>query len=175
MYWQAVTAVSPVVWRAVAIGLVAIALAGGGFYLYNKGYHNAEAKGQLVLANYKLEQQKRLDVLIAQQRKDEELLRKELIGIQEAKEREIKDINDRHDRLTRSLRDRASRSDRERAPQVADPSPPAAECPREGSTGKQLSREDGEFLAGEATRAEILRRALNACRQAYQGIIDKNQ
>lgn len=33
----------------------------------------------------------------------------------------------------------------------------------QGSTGRELSREDSEFLAGEAARADGLRNALKAC------------
>ena len=36
-----------------------------------------------------------------------------------------------------------------------------AEC--KGSTGAELSREDGQFLAGEASRADRIRAALMAC------------
>lgn len=42
---------------------------------------------------------------------------------------------------------------------------PGSAC--QGSTGAELSREDGGFLAGEAARANELRAALSACYQVY--------
>lgn len=49
------------------------------------------------------------------------------------------------------------------------PDRPVPEAPRtdcKGATGAELSRQDGEFLAGEATRADRHRAALETCYKA---------
>lgn len=74
------------------------------------------------------------------------------------KEDEIKIINSKHANIIRSLSNRPSRSE----PTLKDDS---VNCSRAGSTGKQLSREDAEFLIGEATKAMILRESLASCRR----------
>lgn len=44
-----------------------------------------------------------------------------------------------------------------------------------GSTGAELSREDAEFLAGEAARADKLRASLSACYSAYDAVSNSKQ
>ena len=59
-----------------------------------------------------------------------------------------------------SLRDRPKRS-------ATLPDTPRVEC--SGATGRELSREDAEFLARESARADTLRAGLEACYAAYDG------
>lgn len=59
-----------------------------------------------------------------------------------------------------SLRDRPKRS-------ATLPDTPRVEC--SGATGRELSREDAEFLVREAARADTLRAGLEACYAAYDG------
>lgn len=59
-----------------------------------------------------------------------------------------------------SLRDRPKRS-------ATLPDTPRVECA--GASGRELSREDAEFLAREAARADTLRAGLEACYSAYDG------
>ena len=59
-----------------------------------------------------------------------------------------------------SLRDRPKRS-------ATLPDTPRVECA--GASGRELSREDAEFLAREAARADTLRVGLEACYAAYDG------
>lgn len=59
-----------------------------------------------------------------------------------------------------SLRDRPKRS-------ATLPDTPRVEC--EGASGRELSREDAEFLARESARADTLRAGLEACYAAYDG------
>lgn len=59
------------------------------------------------------------------------------------KDEELKNINDKYASLSRSLQQRPSREDSPSAPRDS------LSC-----TGAELLREDGEFLAGEAARAD---------------------
>lgn len=59
-----------------------------------------------------------------------------------------------------SLRDRPKRS-------ATLPDTPRVECA--GASGRELSREDAEFLVREAARADTLRAGLEACYAAYDG------
>ena len=62
-----------------------------------------------------------------------------------------------------SLRDRPKRS-------ATLPDTPRVECA--GASGRELSREDAEFLAREAARADTLRVGLEACYAAYDGTME---
>lgn len=59
-----------------------------------------------------------------------------------------------------SLRDRPERP-------ASLPATARVEC--EGASGRELSREDAEFLVREAARADTLRAGLEACYAAYDG------
>jgi len=61
-----------------------------------------------------------------------------------------------------SLRDRPKRS-------ATLPDTPRVECA--GASGRELSREDAEFLAREAARADTIRAGLEACYAAYDGTV----
>jgi hypothetical protein len=88
-----------------------------------------------------------LQTLLAQQRKDYQ--------------NEVRRLVRDHAALADSLRQRADRPADSPAgvPQVAS----AGVEPATGCTGSQLYRQDGEFLAREAARADELRLALRAC------------
>lgn len=58
----------------------------------------------------------------------------------------------------------------ERAPRPAVPASASAAC--SGATGAQLYRQDGQFLAGEAARAERLRIELGACQESRRQIYE---
>ncbi len=75
----------------------------------------------------------------------------------------IRALNDRHRAIVDGLRQRASR------PLPGAVSSPAGTAAGSGfCTGAELHREDGEFLAGEAARADELRAELSACYQQYE-------
>ena len=61
-----------------------------------------------------------------------------------------------------SLRDRPKRS-------ITLPDTPRIECA--GASGRELSREDAEFLAREAARADTIRAGLEACYAAFDGTV----
>jgi len=82
--------------------------------------------------------------------------------LRQEKDREIRDITARNTALANSLRDRQSR-----------PATPAgavsstAGVGQSACTGKDLYREDGEFLVGVAREADELRAALKQCYAQY--------
>lgn len=88
---------------------------------------------------------------------------KELIEATEAirreKDAEIEDVNNKLQSLTKQLRQRKAR-----------PSSPAPTRDCKGTTGAELSREDAEFLAREAARADQIRSALEHCYKQYDAV-----
>jgi hypothetical protein len=76
------------------------------------------------------------------------------------KQKAIADINARNERLVDSLRERPNRP---------DPSMPAASRPSSsGATGAELYREDAEFLAREAARADKQRASVIECQSRFE-------
>jgi len=167
---------SPLITRIVAVVAVLTALAGGGWYLHHSGYQSgyavAEQIGEAKLTAYREEQRKQLDAFYAKQRQMEADLQKQMQDSLMEKENEIKAINDRHAALISSLRSRPSRNSG--TPVVIETTTiTTSECTRVPSTGEELSREDAEFLAGEAASADILKEALKQTRKAYEAILEK--
>lgn len=83
------------------------------------------------------------------------------------KEIEITRLNANIDRLLDQLRKRPQRPSDAGVPQVT-----GTESIGPGCSGRELYREDGEFLAREAARADKLRLGLLECRGAYQAAQD---
>jgi hypothetical protein len=146
---------------AVTGTLIATSLAGTAWYAYSKGKEqgkemvqamwNAErlavATAQAEEAAKARQKEQALQTLLAQQRKEHQ--------------NEVRRLVRDHAALADSLRQRADRPADSTAgvPQVAN----AGVEPATGCTGSQLYRQDGEFLAREAARADHLRLALRAC------------
>jgi hypothetical protein len=82
--------------------------------------------------------------------------------LRQEKDREIRDITARNTALANSLRDRQSRP----APNTSAMSSTAS-IESSACTGKDLYREDGEFLVGIAREADELRAALKQCYAQY--------
>ena len=85
-----------------------------------------------------------------------------LVESQKEKENAIKDLNKRHAAIVSSLQQRPQR------PASQEASNPSPVCTGKGSSGDRLYREDAEFLIGEASRAEVIKQALRACRQQLE-------
>lgn len=83
-------------------------------------------------------------------------------NIQKEKDAKIKNLNARVASLTRSLQERTSRPESSGVPDNS-----RIEKTSKGATGAQLYRQDGEFLAGEAARAELIREELLTCYKSY--------
>ena len=92
-------------------------------------------------------------------------------NIQKDKDAKIKNLNARVASLTRSLQERPNRPD---SSGVSNDS--RVEETKQGATGAQLYREDGIFLAREATRAELIKEELQTCYKSYDAakeVLDK--
>ena len=85
--------------------------------------------------------------------------------LRQEKDREIRDITARNTALANSLRDRQSRS-----ASPASPVSGAASSGPSACTGKELYREDGEFLVRIAREADELRAALKQCYKQYESV-----
>ena len=83
-------------------------------------------------------------------------------NIQKDKDAKIKNLNARVASLTRSLQERPSRPESSGVPDNSR----IEETPK-GATGAQLYRQDGEFLAREAARAELIKEELLGCYKSY--------
>jgi hypothetical protein len=76
-------------------------------------------------------------------------------------------VADEYRGLVNWVQTRPSRRDPAAGPDSAGA---AAGAPVSGATGAELSREDAEFLAGEAARADAIRGALTACYTQYDAV-----
>lgn len=85
-------------------------------------------------------------------------------NIRQEKDRELKKVADTNRVLLNSLRNRPSRP----AEGSAVPSTPGVG--QGGCTGKELYREDGEFLVRLAREADELRSALKQCYKQYESV-----
>lgn len=134
--------------KVILAGILAvIAAAGAGYF---KGRADANAKWELAVA---AEQQKARAI--------EQTLQGEINAItkKSAAERDL--IQRRLDIAVERLRHRPARL------------PEAARATCKGATGAELSREDGQFLGGEAARADKLREALTSCYQYLDTVREK--
>lgn len=86
------------------------------------------------------------------------------------KEIEITRLNANIDRLLDQLRKRPQRPSDAGVPQAT-----GTESNGPGCSGRELYREDGEFLAREAARAEKLRLGFLECRSAYDSARQVNE
>ena len=89
-------------------------------------------------------------------------LEQEFDNIQKEKNAKIQTLNARVASLTRSLSERPNRPEPSRVPDS-----PRTEESKSGATGTQLYRQDGEFLAREAARAELIKEELLTCYKSY--------
>jgi hypothetical protein len=85
--------------------------------------------------------------------------------LRQEKDREIRDIAARNTALANSLRDRQSRSATNSSTVSSTASVGPSAC-----TGKDLYREDGEFLVRLAREADDIRAALKQCYAQYESV-----
>lgn len=102
---------------------------------------------------------------LEEQRDKEAELQSNMDKLRTEKNRELARLNTTVQRLSDSLR---SRPDRPLSGAAASARPDS-----EGCTGAVVYRQDGEFLIGEATRADQLRIALKTCQSAYESAYGK--
>ena len=153
-------------------GLVAVVVgAGGAWMAYSTGYEAGATRVQTAWDAERLEALRaRAEFETAARKREQELAAR---AAQQRKElhREITRLEQRHAAIVDSLRYRTDR------PADGGSVPGAATAGAElanGCTGAQLYRPDGEFLAGEAARADRLRLALASCQRAYESLIRRD-
>ena len=148
------------------LGFVLAVAAAGGAGLY-KGHDLGMAEVQQKWDRERATQEAEHAAAQAAAREKEQELQANADQLRKEKDREIRDLNARAAALTNSLRDRPTRPTAEAS---ALPSTASAGCAPASCTGAGLSREDAEFLAREAARADELRSSLRQCLAQYQAI-----
>ena len=144
--------------------VIAIALAAGG------GYYKGNEAG---MADVQQQWDKEKAAQMEQYAKDQEAARQKEQELQanadklrREKDAQIRDINARHTAIVNGLRDRQARPESGRVPETTGTGPTAC-------SGKELYREDGEFLAGIAAEADRLKTALDQCVRQYNAARQK--
>ncbi len=151
------------------LGFVLAVAAAGGAGLY-KGHDLGMAEVQQKWDRERAAQEAEHAAAQAAAREKEQELQANADQLRKEKDREIRDLNARAVALSNSLRDRPPRPAAEAS---AVSSTASAGCAPASCTGAGLSREDAEFLAREATRADELRASLRQCLNQYETLRQK--
>lgn len=147
-------------WVILAFVLAIGAAAGGGYYKGNKA---GQAEVQQAWDKEKAEQYAAYAKAQEEARAREQEMQAAADKLRREKDAQIKDINARATALTNSLRNR-----QERPAQNGAVSGTARSCG--GSSGAELAKGDGEFLAGYAADAARLQAALDQCVKQYNAV-----
>lgn len=135
---------------AIALALVA-SLIGGHVYLVNRAVAKAEA---VQLAEFN----KQVMENVLRTIEAEDQLKAGNKALMDKKNEDLSHITRERDKLIRMLRDRPQRD-----PAISVPPSSGTAC-----TGAELYRQDGEFLAGEAARADKILRERNYYYDQYE-------
>jgi len=154
-------------WFILGATLAVAAAGAGGLY---KGHELGMAKVQQAWDKEKTQQYAAYAEAQEAARQKEQELQASADKLRKDKDAEIRNINARAAALANSLRERPSRPAAEAS---AVSSTASAGCAPTSCTGAGLSREDAEFLAGEAARADELRAALKQCHAQYESLRPK--
>lgn len=154
-------------WVILSLVLAIAGAFGGGYY---KGNSAGQAEVQQKWDKEKTEQYEAYAEAQETARVREQNLQIQADRLREDKDNEIRNLNARATALANSLRDRPSRSTP--APSTVS-STTSTSCPAVVCTGAGLSKEDGEFLAGEAARADEARTLLKQCYEQYNALRQK--
>ena len=130
------------------------------FYFWHDSKVHQMKEGFAIELKVKLDEQRQELILKAKETSKE--IKNEITSIDSTKQNKIKDINKSSAGILNGLQQRPSRANQ------SDYSRDScnAESPK-ASTGRELSREDAEFLTREATRADQLRLELDSCYKQY--------
>jgi flagellar biosynthesis GTPase FlhF len=147
----------------VLAGIAAVGIFGG--VSYYQGYESGQKAVQQSWDKEKAQQYAQYAKGQEESRKREQELQSTANKLRQEKDREIREIAARNAALANSLRDRQSRPAAN-----ASAVPSAASVGPSACTGKELYREDGEFLVRLAGEADEVRAALKQCYAQYQAI-----
>jgi len=141
-----------------AVGVAAV----GGYY---QGNQAGQAEIQQQWDNEKTAQYAQYAKAMEESVKEQQKLQMSADKLRQEKDREIRDITARNTALANSLHDRQSRpaTNTSAVSSTANVGPSAC-------TGKELYREDGEFLVRIAREADELRLALQQCYKQYESV-----
>lgn len=151
-------------WLILAFVLAVGAAAGGGYY---KGNSAGKSEVQQQWDKEKAEQYAAYAKGQEEARQREQALQANADKLRRDKDVEIRNINARATALTNSLRDRQTR------PTETNTVPSTASVRPAGCSGKELYREDGEFLVRLAAEADGLKAALDQCYRQYDAARQK--
>jgi hypothetical protein len=146
-------------------GILAIGLAAGGGYY--KGNSAGKSEVQQAWDKEKAEQYAAYAKGQEEARQREQELQANADKLRKEKDAEIRNINARATALANSLRDRQTR------PTESSTVPSTTGLRPTACTGKELYREDGEFLVRVAREADELRAALDQCYKQYNAARQK--
>jgi len=148
-------------WVLLTFVLAIGAAAGGGYY---KGNTAGKAEVQAEWAKEKAEQYAEYAKGHEAARAREQEMQAAADKLRREKDAQIRDINARATALANSLRDRPER------PADGSALSSSSGAGSRGCTGKELYREDGEFLVRLAREADELRSALKQCYRQYEAV-----
>lgn len=149
-------------WVILGAVLAIGAAAAGGYYT---GKESGMAEVQQAWDKEKTAQYAQYAKAMEESVEKQQQLQMDADKLRQEKDREIRDIAARNTALANSLRDRQSRPTADSSAVPSAPSVGQSAC-----TGKQLYREDGEFLVGVAREADELRVALKQCYAQYEAV-----
>ena len=134
---------------------------------YGAGHWQGDEAGQAkIQAKWDQERAKLAEEYAANvtaMREKEQAMQGNADKLRQEKDREIREINAKSIALANSLRDRPTRTESSGVSQT----PGAGQS---GCTGKELYKQDGEFLIGIAREADELRVALKQCYSQYDSL-----
>ena len=134
---------------------------------YGAGHWQGDTAGQAkVQQQWDKEKAKLADEYaanVALMREKEQVMQGNADKLREDKNRELREANARNTALLNSLQHRPNRTEGSGVPTTASNG-------KDGCTGKELYREDGEFLVRLAREADELRSALKQCYRQYEAV-----
>lgn len=148
------------------IAIAAVILVIACFGAYKRGLHHGEAKIQAKWDAERAAIARATQQAMQERIAAEEQLRRQADEQQKTYQQKITRLTADRDALLRSVRERPSRDSGGDVPGTA------AAGDRAGCTGAGLSREDAEFLVGEAARADRIAEQLSACVAQYEAARD---
>lgn len=148
-------------WVILSLVLAIAGAFGGGYY---KGNSAGQAEVQQEWDKEKAEQYAQYAAVQEAARAREQALQVQADKLRKEKDSEIRNLNARATALSNSLRERQTR------PAEGSAVSSAAGVGQSGCTGKNLFREDGEFLVRIAREADELRAALKQCYTQYEAV-----
>jgi uncharacterized protein with von Willebrand factor type A (vWA) domain len=145
----------------ILVGVAAVSIFGG--LSYYKGYEGGQEAVQQAWDKEKAETTAAYNKALQEAVERQQQLQMGADKLRQEKTRETRDLLARNTALANSLRDRQTRP-------ASGAVSSASSAGSSACTGKELYREDGEFLVGVAREADELRVALKQCYAQYSQV-----